>query len=110
MARPGDYADATCAACDSTLDRGGLCTNEECGYSFCHQDDPSGWRYNQERKRKPAALGQFEAGSVIANTKTKTYRLPGDRGYAKAKGATHAVYFRCEEDAARNGYRRREGG
>lgn len=105
MARPGEFDEATCAACDCPLDRDGFCTNEQCGYALFHQDHPGGWRYNQERK--PAALRQFEAGCVIANRRSKLYRLPGDRGYARARRATHAVFYRSKNDAMQSGYRRR---
>ena len=104
MARPGEFDEAICAACDGPLDRDGFCTNEQCGYALFHQDHPGGWRYNQERK--PAALRHFEAGCVIANTRSKHYRLPGDRGYARAQRARHAVFYRSEGHARANGYRR----
>lgn len=97
MARPGEFAGAICVACDSPLDRDGFCTSEACGYAFFHQDHPGGWRYNQERR--PAALRRFEAGCVVTNLRSKLYRLPGDRGYARAMQAAHAVFYRSKQDA-----------
>ncbi len=105
MARPGVFDEATCAECDSILNRDGFCTSEQCGHSFFHQEHPGGWRYNQERK--PAALRQFEAGCVIANRRSKLYKLPGDRGYARAQRARHAVFYPSEQDATQSGYHRR---
>jgi hypothetical protein len=106
MPRSNEYDGATCSACDWPLDRDGCCKNETCGFSFCNQDDPSGWLYNQDQKRKPAPMGRFEIGCVIANARSKKYRLPGDKGCVQAKRARHVIFFRTEDHATANGYRR----
>lgn len=105
-----EFEGATCSACDSPLDRHGYCLNKKCGYASYLQDEPGGWLRNQERKRLPAPLGRFEVGCVIANERSMTYRLAGDRGYARATRARHVVFFRTEDHATANGYRRRGGG
>ena len=106
MGRRNEFEGATCSACDAPLDSDGQCTDEGCGYSSCGQDEPGGWLRNQDRKRKPAALGHFEAGCVVANSRSRTYKLPADKGYARGRQATHVIFFKTEEDAKSNGYRR----
>jgi hypothetical protein len=99
----GDFAGATCSACDSRLDADGFCSNERCGYSTHYQDEPGGWQFNAEQARAGILL-RFKDGCVVASPQTKKYHLPGSRGYKRLAKLKKSVFFRDENHARQAGY------